>query len=140
MKVQQINNQPNFQGYITVNGLNKSQQKVYNGIKNMLEDKVGHLDHTILHINGSISPYMIGSAPHIKPKYVILHTQVKSATKPTASTYIDTLNPNDWLKKTDKVVLAHIESNLYQKAKNGELESFWTKLKNKFSKLFKKGK
>ena len=140
MKIQQVNNQPNFQGYITVNGLNKSQQKVYNGIKNMLEDKVAHLDHTILHIDGSISPYMVATNSYNKPKYVILHTQVKAATKPTASAYIDTLNPNDWLKKTDKVVLTHIESDLYQKAKHGELDSFWTKLKDKFSKLFKKGK
>ncbi len=140
MKVQQINNQPNFQGYITVNGLNKSQQKVYNGIKNMLEDKVGHLDHTILHINGSISPYMIDSDPHIKPKYVILHTQVKSATKPTASTYIDSLNPNDWLKKTNKVIRAHLDSDLYQKAVDGELESTWSKIKNKLCKFFNKDK
>ncbi len=140
MQVQPISNSQNFQGSITVSGLSKSQEKVFNGIKNMLEKKVADKDYLILHINGSTSPFHQATDYSMTPKYVIMHTQVKPATVPTARTYTDSLSPNEWLRNADRVIKAHLESDLYQKAIDGELDGFWAKLKDKFFKLIHKEK
>lgn len=140
MQIQQINSQPNFQGLITVSGLSKSQEKVYNGLKDMLYKKVADKDYLILHINGSISPVYIANDSKIDPKYVIMHTQVKEATAPTAIASMKSLSPNDWLKNADRVISAHLESDLYVKAIDGKLDSFWVRLKNRFHELIKKEK
>lgn len=140
MQVQPISNGQSFQGSITVGGLSKSQEKVFNGIKNMLEKKVADKDYLILHINGSTSPFHEATNFRMPPKYVIMHTQVKPATVPTARIYTDSLNPNEWLNNADRVVKAHLESDLYQRAIDGKLDGFWAKLKDKFFKLIHKEK
>lgn len=140
MRIQSINNQPDFRGQIIVSGLSKQQRQVFDGIKDMLFKKVTDKDFLILHINGSLSPHYESRDSRFPSKYVIMHTQVKSATVPTARAYTDSLNPNEWLKKTDNVIKAHLESDLYQKAIDGELDSFWGNIKKLFEKLIGKNK
>ena len=140
MQVQRISNSQNFQGSLIASGLSNSQEKVFNGIKNMLYQKVKDKDYLILHINGSTSPLYESRDYYKKPKYIIIQSQVKPATVPTARATTDSLNPNEWLKNADRVISAHLESNLYQKAIDGGLDSFWVKLKNKFNKLLNKEK
>ena len=97
MQIQRINCPQNFQGSVTAIGLSKSQEKVFNGLKDMLIKKVEDKDYLILHIDGSISSKYIAGDYSKEPKYVIMHTQVKPITRSTASAYTDSLNPNDWL-------------------------------------------
>ena len=138
MKVESINNQTNFQGYITISGLSKSQQKAFDGIKDTLYKKVADKDYLILNINGSISSSCISSDYRIDPKYILMNTQIKSATVPTANTHTDSLNPDKILKIADEVIDQHLKSDLYKRAINGEFESTWTRIKKKFHKLFNK--
>ena len=140
MQIKRINCPQNFQGSVTAIGLSKSQEKVFNGLKDMLIKKVADKDYLILHIDGSISSKYIAGDYSKEPKYVIMHTQVKPITRSTASAYTDSLNPNDWLKTADKVIRAHMDSDLYNRAVNGELDSFWAKLKNKIGKILNKEK
>lgn len=138
MKVESINNQTNFQGSITINGLSKSQQKAFDSIKDTLCKKVADKDYLILNINGSLSSSYISSDYRIDPKYILMDTQIKPATVPTASTHTSSLNPNKILKLADEIINQHLKSDLYKRAINGEFESFWTRIKKRFYKLFNK--
>ena len=134
MKTQAIQNQPNFNGYVSASGLSRKQIKIYESIQDALKAKVAGIDYLILNINGSSHPCALARTSK-DPQYVIMHTQVKSATIPTAESQTNSLNPKDWLNMADELIKKHQNSDFYKRTVETPAISPLTRIKNLFKKI-----
>ncbi|MBR1423932.1 hypothetical protein IJ579_00025 [bacterium] len=129
MKTQSIRNKPYFTGYVTTSGLSKKQAKVFNRIKDVLDAKVADIDHLVLNVNGSSHPYMLEKDYRKAVKYVVMHTQVKLATVPTAQAFTSSSNPKDWLTIVDNLIERHQNSDFYKKTIEAESNRLFARIK-----------
>ena len=112
MQISPINNQ-SFKGRITVSGLSSKQQKAFNPIYPELEKQVKPIKNLILRIDGSMDKNSLSVSSGKDPKYILMVTQLKSATVPIVQTATDSTDSDILLDTAQDVILRHVKSQRY---------------------------
>lgn len=142
MQVNLDKNRTNFNGNLYISGLNKKQQKVVEQLRPALDELIKNKKNTNLYIEGSMHPNIIARGSK-EPKYALMFTQVKTATKPTAESSTSSLSPKKWMNNIKDLLAKHEESDFYKKTVNKSdnktegKQNFVQKIKKVINNIFK---
>ena len=114
MSIKSVKNQ-SFKGVINISGLSAKQQQVVDGIYPVLKKQVESVKNLNLNISGSLDKRIISRAIGKEPKYILLSTQVKSATVPTANIAVESTNPQYIMQQVKNIIKKHTNSDFYKK-------------------------
>lgn len=112
MQINPINKQ-SFKGSLVINGLSAKQKQAFNSIYPELEKQVKPIKNLILYIDGSLDNAIISRATGKEPKYLLLNTQLKTATIPVIQDYTESTDPKEILEIAKSVISDHIKSKRY---------------------------